>query len=46
MLLTLVYVVGLIFPPERRRARLGTDSIVVLVPYAVGAAGLFAVAYA
>jgi cation:H+ antiporter len=44
MLLTLVYVVGLVFRPERRRARMGVDSIIVLVLYALGVAGLFAVA--
>jgi cation:H+ antiporter len=43
-LLTIVYVVGLVFRPQRRRARMGVDSIVVLVLYAVGVAGLFAVA--
>jgi cation:H+ antiporter len=44
MLLTIVYVVGLVFRPARRRARMGVDSIVVLALYAVGVAGLFAVA--
>ncbi|MEW1955428.1 sodium:calcium antiporter [Terrabacter sp. NPDC080008] len=44
VLLTIVYVVGLVFRPEHRRARMGLDSIVVLVLYAVGVAGLFAVA--
>lgn len=44
MLLTLVYVAGLLFRPQHRRARMGIDSIVVLVLYAVGVAGLFAVA--
>jgi len=43
-LLTLVYVVGLVFRPQHRRARMGLDSIVVLVLYAVGVAGLFAFA--
>lgn len=43
-LLTLVYVVGLVFRPQHRRARMGVDSIVVLVLYALGVAGLFAVA--
>ena len=46
MLLTLVYATGLLFRPERRRARMGVDSIVVLVLYAVGVAGLFAIARA
>ncbi|WP_270352099.1 sodium:calcium antiporter [Microbacterium testaceum] len=43
-LLTLVYVVGLIFRPRRRLIGMGVDSFVVLVLYAVGVAGLFAVA--
>ncbi|MFJ4037296.1 sodium:calcium antiporter [Microbacterium sp. NPDC090007] len=43
-LLTLVYVVGLIFRPRRRILGMGVDSFVVLVLYAVGIAGLFAVA--
>jgi len=43
-LLTLVYVVGLIFRPRRRIARMGIDSIVVLVLYVLGLAGLFAIA--
>lgn len=43
-LLTLVYVVGLIFRPARRIAGMGVDSLVVLVLYGLGVAGLFAVA--
>lgn len=43
-LLTLVYVVGLIFRPARRVAGMGVDSLVVLVLYGAGVAGLFAVA--
>ena len=42
-LLTLVYVAGLLFRPRRRIARMGVDSLVVLVLYVVGVAGLFAV---
>jgi cation:H+ antiporter len=42
-LLTLVYVNGLLFRPRRRVARMGVDSVVVLLLYAVGVAGLFAV---
>ncbi|MEO6997989.1 MAG: sodium:calcium antiporter [Terracoccus sp.] len=42
-LLTLVYVVGLIFRPSRRIAGMGIDSLVVLIVYAVGLAGLFAI---
>ncbi len=43
-LLTLCYMAGLIFRPRRRILRMGADSLVVLVLYAVGVAGLFAVA--
>ena len=46
MLLTLVYMAGLIFRPQRRIARMGIDSLVVLVLYALGVAGLFAIAAA
>ena len=44
MLLTLVYLAGLLFRPQRRIARIGIDSIIVFVLYALGIAGLFAVA--
>ncbi|KAE8764689.1 sodium:calcium antiporter [Georgenia thermotolerans] len=44
ILLTLVYATGLIFRPTRQVARMGVDSLVVLVLYAVGVAGLFVVA--
>ncbi|WP_285026844.1 sodium:calcium antiporter [Plantibacter sp. ME-Dv--P-122b] len=43
-LLTLVYVVGLLFRPQRRLAGMGVDSFIVLILYALGVAGLFAVA--
>jgi cation:H+ antiporter len=43
-LLTVVYLVGLIFRPSRRVARMGPDSLVVLVLYALGIAGLVAIA--
>jgi cation:H+ antiporter len=43
-LLTVVYVVGLIFRPQRRIAGMGVDSLTVLVLYALGIGGLFAVA--
>ena len=46
MLLTLVYMTGLIFRPTRRIARMGVDSLVVLVLYAVGVVGLIAIAAA
>ncbi|GHJ55107.1 hypothetical protein Nm8I071_44140 [Nonomuraea sp. TT08I-71] len=39
-LLTVVYLVGLVFRPQRQWLRMGPDSIVVLVLYAVGIAGL------
>jgi len=44
MVLTLTYATGLLFRPTRRVARMGIDSLVVLVLYAVGIAGLFAIA--
>jgi cation:H+ antiporter len=44
IVLTLVYVVSLIFRPTRRRARLGIDSRAVLALYLLGLAGLFAIA--
>nr|WP_270889186.1 sodium/calcium exchanger protein [Pedococcus sp. 5OH_020] len=39
-LLTLVYMAGLLFRPAKQHARLGIDSIAVLVLYAVGVVGL------
>jgi len=44
MLLTLVYAAGLLFRPQRRLARMGVDSLVVLILYALGVAGLIAIA--
>jgi cation:H+ antiporter len=41
-LLTVVYMAGLVFRPQRRIARLGPDSLAVLLLYAVGIAGLVA----
>lgn len=41
--LTLVYAVGLLFRPKMKVAGMGIDSLVVLVLYLVGVAGLFAV---
>ncbi len=45
VLLTAVYLYGLIFRPTRRILRMGIDSFVVLVLYIVGFAGLIAVAH-
>jgi cation:H+ antiporter len=42
--LTVVYIVGLLFRPARRVFRMGIDSLVVLVLYALAVAGLFAIA--
>ncbi|HEY6796400.1 MAG TPA: hypothetical protein VI248_17115 [Kineosporiaceae bacterium] len=39
-LLTIVYMIGLVFRPQRQWLRLGPDSIAVLVLYAVGITGL------
>jgi cation:H+ antiporter len=44
ILLTTVYIFGLIFRPRRLIGSMGLDSIAVLVLYAVGLVGLFAVA--
>jgi len=43
MLLTCVYICGLIFRPRRQFARMGIDSIFVLLIYALGMCGLFAI---
>jgi cation:H+ antiporter len=43
MLLTAVYIYGLIFRPRRQIARMGIDSFVVLLLYVLGVAGLFAI---
>src|SRR6185503_18720009 len=40
-LLTAVYIYGLIFRPRRQIGWMGIDSLVVLVLYALGVAGLF-----
>lgn len=45
-LLTLVYLLGILFRPERRILKMGIDSFVVLVLYALGVVGLVAVAQA
>lgn len=43
-LLTVVYLVGLIFRPQRQILRMGVDSLAVLVLYAVGIVGLVVLA--
>ena len=44
ILLTTVYVGGLVFRPQRQFLRMGIDSFAVLVLYILGLAGLFAIA--
>jgi cation:H+ antiporter len=44
VLLTCVYIAGLIFRPGRRVLGIGIDSLAVLILYAIGIAGLFFVA--
>lgn len=44
VLLTAIYVLGLIFRPKRRLLGMGVDSLAVLIFYLLGTAGLFAVA--
>ena len=44
VLLTVVYMTGLLFRPRRRIARMGPDSLIALLLYTAGVAGLFAVA--
>ncbi|GAA3452442.1 sodium:calcium antiporter [Dactylosporangium matsuzakiense] len=39
-LLTVVYMIGLVFRPQRQYARMGADSITVLVLYVLGITGL------
>jgi cation:H+ antiporter len=43
IVLTLIYATGLLFRPRRRTARLGPDSLAVLVVYVLGMVGLFTV---
>lgn len=43
-LLTSVYLAGLIFRLKQRRLGMGIDSLAVLILYAIGTAGLFAIA--
>lgn len=44
ILLTAVYIFGLIFRPRRRILRMGPDSLLVVVLYGLGLAGLIVVA--
>ena len=44
ILLTSAYLAGLIFRPKRRIVGMGIDSLAVLLLYAIGTAGLFAIA--
>ncbi len=46
ILLTAVYVTGLLFRPRRQIARMGIDSLVVLILYALGLLGLIALSRA
>jgi cation:H+ antiporter len=46
IVLTLIYAIGLLFRPQRRIARMGIDSLAVLVIYAFGVVGLFAISHA
>jgi cation:H+ antiporter len=43
IVLTLVYLFGLLFRPRKQILRMGVDSLVVLVVYLAGVAGLFAI---
>jgi cation:H+ antiporter len=43
ILLTLVYLLGILFRPRRDVLRMGSDSLIVLVLYLLSVAGLFAV---
>ena len=44
MLLTVIYALGLLFRPQRRVLGMGVDSLLVIVAYLVGVAGLFTLA--
>ena len=43
IILTTGYITGLIFRPQKQVARMGIDSLVVLLIYVVGIAGLAAI---
>ena len=44
ILLTVIYIYGLIFRPRRQILHMGIDSFLVIIVYAVGIVGLFAIA--
>jgi cation:H+ antiporter len=44
ILLTTIYIAGLIFRPRKQVLRMGLDSAAVTVTYALGMVGLFVVA--
>ncbi len=44
VLLTCIYMAGLVFRPKRRVLGMGLDSVIVLSLYVIGAVGLFMVA--
>lgn len=44
ILMTTVYIYGLVFRPRRLLLRMGADSLIVLLLYALGIMGLFAIA--
>jgi cation:H+ antiporter len=44
MLLTMIYICGLLFRPRKQIIRMGIDSFLVLIVYLVGLLGLFAIA--
>jgi cation:H+ antiporter len=46
MLLTVVYIAGLLFRPHGRVLGMGIDSLLVLALYVVSVVGLFAIAAA
>jgi cation:H+ antiporter len=43
VVLTVIYIAGLLMRPDRERGRLGPDSVLALAVYALGIAGLFAI---
>ena len=45
ILLTVIYICGLIFRPRKQILRMGVDSFIVLLVYSLGLVGLFAIAH-